>query len=327
MMPISVVMTTFNRAASLRRSLDSLLAVSYPRDCFEIIVADNASWDGTPAVVRDIQQRQAHPAVRYVREERPGNTFARHAGARIATGDLLVFTDDDITFCPEWLRAYADAFTNHPEMAAAGGPARPAGEAPPPQWLVDYMGDGRWFGVLSLMDPYADFRLEVGGYFFWGHNVAIRRETLFAVGGFNPEACGNRLVGDGESGLRRKLAERGMLIGYVPGAVVYHHIPPQRMTVKYFCHRMAGQGACDLYTEYHPGIPSFPRLCRRAAGIIARNSRSWISALRRRGRTDKRSLDVQLEAARTQSLLRHVIQLMVDKDYRQLVLRKDWLND
>jgi GT2 family glycosyltransferase len=263
----------------------------------------------------------------YVREERPGNTFARHAGVRMSQGDLLVFTDDDITFSPDWLTAYSEAFTKHAEMAAAGGPARPVWEAPPPQWLLDYMGDSRWFGILSLMDPYPDFQLEVGGYFFWGHNVAIRREVLFEVGGFNPELCGKSMIGDGESGLRRKLAEHGMRTGYVPAAVVYHHIPPERMTVKHFRHRMASQGACDLYTEYHPGIPSLPRLCRRAAGIVARNSKSWISALRLRGRTDKRSLDIQLEAARTQSFLRRLIQLGLDARYRRLVLKRDWLND
>jgi hypothetical protein len=189
------------------------------------------------------------------------------------------------------------------------------------------MEDGRWFGILSLMEPYPDFRLEVGGYFFWGHNVAVRREVLFEIGGFNPELCGSSMIGDGDTGMRRKLAEHGMLIGYVPGALVYHHIPAERMTVKYFCHRMASQGGCDLYTEYHSGIPSLPRLCRRAAGIVARNSKLWISAFRLRGRTDKRSLDIQLEAARTRSLLRHLIQLMLDARYRRLVLKEDWLNE
>jgi glucosyl-dolichyl phosphate glucuronosyltransferase len=277
--------------------------------------------------VRNVQLRQVRPAVRYVREEKVGNTFARHAGARLATGELLVFTDDDVTFSPSWLKAYSDAFRKHPEMVAAGGPARPAWEVPPPQWLLDYMGDGRWFGILALLDPYPDFRLEAGGYFFWGHNVAIRRQTLFDVGGFNPELCGDRLVGDGECGLRRKLAERGMLIGYVPEASIYHHIPAHRMTVKYFRERMANQGACDLYTEYHAGIPSVPALCRRVAGIVAANSRCWVSALRRRGRTDKHSLDTQLEAARTLSLLRHLLRLMLDTGYRDLVLKKDWLNN
>src|SRR5207244_2638099 len=173
--------------------------------------------------------------------------------AHAAQGEILVFTDDDATFDPDWLQAYADAFDCHPEMTAAGGPVRPAWEAPPPPWFTQFMED-KSCGILSLMEPFEEFRLGPEA-FFWGVNMAIRREVLFAVGGFNPEAFGDIWLGDGESGLNRKLRERRMPIGYVPGAVVHHHIPPGRMTVDYVCHRLANQEACELYTTYHDRIP------------------------------------------------------------------------
>jgi GT2 family glycosyltransferase len=251
---------------------------------------------------------------------------ARHAGVHTARGDVLIFTDDDATFVPDWLQAYADAFVEHPEMMAAGGPVRPVWEVPPPQWLLDYMGAPDMFPILSLMEPYKEFRLDGRGFFF-GVNMAIRRDVLFEVGGFNPESFGAVWLGDGESGLNRKLWTREMLIGYVPEAIVYHHIPPSRMTLEYFCHRMANEGACEMYARFHEeGIYWFD-LLRYAASLVMRSSKSWIAASLLRGRTDPRSLQIQLNAARTQSRLKYVLRLMFDKEFQTLVLKKDWLNE
>jgi len=138
---------------------------------------------------------------------------------------------------------------------------------------------------------------------------------------------GDLYFGDGEVGLYQKLWQRKMLIGYVPEALMYHYIPPQRMTVKYFCRRMANEGAADMYTHYHPGIPDRLRLFMHAAAIAAKNSKCWLGALLLRGRTDRRSMDVQMHAARTQAQVRYLIRLMVDNELRRLVLRKDWLNE
>jgi len=156
--------------------------------------------------------------------------------------------------------------------------------------------------------------------------MAIRRDVLFQVGGFNPDLVGDFFLGDGETGLNRKLWERGMVVGYVPEAIIYHHIPPQKMTVKFFRRRMANEGAADVYMRFHHGIPRWFRLCKDAAGIAFRNGKPWIADLFLKGRTDARSLRTQLHAARTQSQLKYVIRLMLNKDLRKLVLKKDWLS-
>ena len=101
--------------------------------------------------------------LRLIQEPELGLHNARHAGARVAKGKILVFTDDDATFDPNWLRAYAKAFDSHPEMMAAGGPVRPAWEVAPPKWLRALMGDTTEFGMLSLMEPYKEFRLDPKG--------------------------------------------------------------------------------------------------------------------------------------------------------------------
>ena len=326
---ISTIIPTYNRSRTLVQALHSLQEQNLSE--FEIIVVDNAADSKVEQTVNEFNQT-AKVLVRYVPEPRLGLHNARHAGARAAKGDVLLFTDDDATFDPNWLRAYKDAFEVHPEMVAAGGPVRPVWEAPPPQWLLDFMareeymgGDTKTFGFLSLMDLYEQFHLHPQDYFY-GVNMATRRNVLFEVGGFNPEAVGEVWVGDGETGLIRKLWKRGMLIGYVPEAIVYHHIPPQRMTAKYFRHRQANEGACDIYADFHNGLPTRLRLCKHAAALAIKNSKAWATALLLRDRTDARSLHIQMDAARSQSRLRYAIRLITDRSLRELVLKEDWLN-
>lgn len=322
-MATSVIIPTYNRPQTLLQALRSLQNQKLPS--FEIIVVDNADDSKVRCLVGEFNQTARVP-VRYVPEPRVGLHNARHAGARAAAGEILVFTDDDATFDRCWLQAYAEAFELNSEMAASGGPVRPVWETPPPQWLLNYVGDAKWFPILSLWEPYQGFRLDSKGLFF-GVNMAIRRDVLFEVGGFNPESFGATWLGDGETGLNRKLWQRKMPVGYVPNAVVYHHIPPERMTIEYLRRRMANEGACEVYARFHHGVPHWIRLFKHAATIAISSSKSWLAAFLLRGRTDARSLDIQIQAAYTQSQLTYVIRLMLNRDLQKLVVKKDWLNE
>ncbi len=211
-------------------------------------------------------------------------------------------------------------------MVAAGGPVRASWEAPPPKWLVEFMGEGKTFGIFSLMEPYNEFRLNPDGIFF-GVNMAIRANVLLEMGGFNPEAFGDVWLGDGETGLVYKLWKHKMLIGYVPEALVYHHIPPERMTVQYLRLRMANQGVCDLYSDFHRMLPNTRSMLRRVSELILRNCRSWVAGMLVKNRTDVQSLDIQLESARTQAQLKYMLKVTLNKKFQNFVLKKDWLND
>ena len=325
-MNLSIIIPTHNRANSLARAVRSAMAVDYPSDHYEIVVVDNASTDATQKTFQNLQNNSKGSCLRYVREELLGLHHARHAGARAAKGEILFFTDDDATFDAGWLRAYAKRYAERPDMVAAGGPVRPIWEVPPPKWLLDYIGDKKIVGLFSLMEPYQEFRLEAKGFFF-GVNMAIRRSVLFQVGGFNPEAFGDTWLGDGETGLNRKLWERGMLIGYVPEAIVYHHIPSKRMTVEYLRRRMSNEGACTAYNQFHRGVPDPLRLLRHAGAMAVRNMKTWAAALLVRGRKDPTSIRLQLRAATTWSQLKYIFRLLHDKEFRNLVQKEGWLNE
>ena len=321
-MELSVIIPTYQRPQSLLRALGSLQKQVVPK--WEILIVDNEASRDTERLVAKNRAAFNSP-VKYIAEPRLGLHYARHAGVRAAQGQVLVFTDDDATFDSHWLEAYAKAFAHHPRMAAAGGAIKPKWEAEPPTWLRAYLRDKTVFPILSLLDSADEFTLGPQGFFF-GANMAVRRSVLFEVGGFNPDSFGQDWLGDGETGLNYKLWQRGLLIGYVPEAVVYHHIPSERMTLDYFRRRMANEGACDIYTRFHQRMPGSMELRTLAALLMLRNSIMRVVEAPFTGRTDPWSLHIQLQTARWRAQLRYIFRLLRDHEFREFVLTEDWLN-
>src|SRR5436309_1709203 len=211
----SVVIPTRNRRATLAALLERV-APQAKAAAAEVVVVDNGSTDDTPELLRPLE---AQGQLRVVREPTPGATRARNAGARAARGDVLAFVDDDALPADGWLAALLVPFAN-PRVAAAGGRVslRFAGALP-----------GWWDATLATYLAAYDLGPEPAdlGARPWydsprGLNLAVRRDALLAVGGFNlrlgPRA-GRPSVGE-ESDLCFRLLARGHEIRYVPGAVV-----------------------------------------------------------------------------------------------------------
>jgi glucosyl-dolichyl phosphate glucuronosyltransferase len=322
-MKMTVIIPTFHRPDSLMRAIRSLQEQTYMD--FEILIADNAADPEVEQLMTEFNAT-ADRRARYIQVPNLGLHNARHAAARAANGGVLVFTDDDASFDPGWLQAYAEAFDEHPAMSAAGGPVRPIWETPPPEWLLEFIGDSRVFSYLSLMEPYKDFRIDPKGFFF-GVNMAIRRQVLFDLGGFNPEAFGDSWLGDGETGLNSKLWERGMLIGYVLNAVVYHHIPAQRMTVEYLCHRRANEGACTEYATFHKGMPGsigiYMRIIRLTTSLVNIGLIILYRLLLKRDQFTL--LKARMAFAYQLSRIRYASRLLFDQALRKMVEQEHWL--
>src|SRR5438045_2872485 len=89
---ISVVIPTFNRAALLKDSLASLAMQSLPPSQYEVVVIDDGSIDDTAAVCRRFSSAMR---LQYFRIENSGISAAKNLGLFAASGDLLLFFDDD----------------------------------------------------------------------------------------------------------------------------------------------------------------------------------------------------------------------------------------
>ena len=132
---ITVAICTLNRAASLRRALESMAAMRLPDDLeWEIVIVNNNCTDDTDAVIGTFAERLP---VRQAFEPKRGLSHARNRAIDTAKGKYLVWTDDDVVVDPGWLAAYADAFRHWPQAAVFSGPIIPRYAPPVPRWVED----------------------------------------------------------------------------------------------------------------------------------------------------------------------------------------------
>jgi len=230
---ISAVVCTHNRAAYLRRALQSLVGQTLDQELHEIIVVDNGSQDNTKQVVGEFS---AVPNLRYLDEPLIGLSRARNTAWRNAQGEYVAYLDDDAVACPEWLAKFLDVFeTFVPRPGSVGGKCEPIWEAPKPDWLSDKM-----LGYLSIFH-WSDVPIILNEQqWLSACNIAYPKELLQAAGGFREDLGrqGNKLRAGGEDYLRQQLDSWGCCSVYHPEIVVGHHISPSRLTKRYF-RRMA----------------------------------------------------------------------------------------
>jgi len=291
-MRISVIIPTYKRQKTLLQALSSLQRQTVPD--FEIIVVDNAADPELERLLADFN-RAARISGRYIAHDSGGNSGARNRGAQEAKGNLLVYTDDDLTFDPRWIEAYSTHFCAHPQMVAAGGCVRPSWEEAPPAWLLEYMGNAKVFPPLALMEPTHHFTLNDKGFFF-SCNMGVRR-SVFDWTGFRPEMYGTRTVGNGESGLNQEITRRGGLIGYIPDAIVYHHIPPHRMTVDYIRQWAWHLGGSEMYERWWNRKRSIASLTKEVILIARQYWRKWLKDCTVRHRRDRAEINIQFQAS------------------------------
>src|SRR6266496_2856006 len=102
-MNVSVVIPTYNRAHSLRHTLEALREQRVPPEItWEVIVVDNNSSDDTRAVVESLRPTFPAPLL-YVFEPHQGTSRARNAGIDQAKGTAISFTDDDTLPASDWV--------------------------------------------------------------------------------------------------------------------------------------------------------------------------------------------------------------------------------
>ena len=107
-MYISVIIPSYNRAHTLRRALDSVLAQTRPAD--EIIVIDDGSTDNTRELIQ-----QDYPQITYLYQDNAGVSAARNRGIEITTGGWVALLDSDDEWLPEKLAKQAAAIRDNPD--------------------------------------------------------------------------------------------------------------------------------------------------------------------------------------------------------------------
>jgi glycosyltransferase involved in cell wall biosynthesis len=242
---VSVIIPTYNRSTMLPLTLDSFLAQDYPRDRYEIIVADNNSTDDTRFVLKDYCTRWDQ--IKAIVETRQGVHYARNRAAQESRGEILYFTDDDMIADPGLLTELVRLFDLDSRIGSATGKIVGRFDGAPPEWVRRHLINQ--YLSLTELDRPDEILISTDDMVFSCHQ-AIRRDAFFQCGGFNPENTAGVWIGDGETGLGIKLKKAGYKFAYTPGSIIYHLIPKSRTTVRYLIKRIGNQGNCDSYTEY-----------------------------------------------------------------------------
>ena len=211
-MQASVVVSTYNRRVLALGAVRTLSRQDFPPSEYEIIVVVDGSTDGTAEALRTLG-----PRVRVLEQENRGPAAARNTGARAATGELLIFVDDDMQCVPELVREHVAAHCANRQAGCGEFVGLGAIYAAPesPRWLaVEHFNRGLGAPYLSQHDhPGQAWPENVWSF----GNTSIRRRVLERVGGFDERF---RMREDGELGVRLRAAGIGQK--FVRGAVAYH---------------------------------------------------------------------------------------------------------
>ncbi len=201
---ISVVICVYNGAETLADSLRAVLAQSFPRPRYEVIVVDDGSTDDSAAIAAQFD-------VQLLRAPHRGHVAAKNLGWRAARGEWVAFTDDDCGPTRNWLTLLRHAVEQgdaaEPVLGAAGRIAGYPSPSPVPRYVELTGGFNTDRHLQHPTFPFAP-----------GGNLLYRRAALVAVDGFD-ERYASYDTCELHTRLRRRV---GGAFRYEPRAVVFH---------------------------------------------------------------------------------------------------------
>ncbi|MBI2870421.1 MAG: glycosyltransferase family 2 protein [Candidatus Omnitrophica bacterium] len=260
-MDISVVLCTWKNSRRLGITLEALSHCVVPQGVtWELVLVNNHSADETERVAKDHTERL--PIV-YVEEPLPGLSRARNKGLSLAKGDLIVFTDDDVRPCVDWLTFYWRAYRTRPEGYFFGGR------------IVSEFETERFDREMIKHAPLCIRGLDWGGEerilredeYFIGANWAAPLEMVRRAGGYDVTKGLNAVPGRTTTGEEADLMNRMKHMGYrplyLPDAAVHHFVPERKLNGRHIGRRLQASGYAYAGLEVPPApgpyIGNLPR--------------------------------------------------------------------
>jgi glycosyltransferase involved in cell wall biosynthesis len=237
-MQLSIIICSRNRAGHLRDTLRSLEGVDVPDGVMaEALLVDNCSTDDTAACIEQWQPKRL--TRRYLREERGGKSYALNNAVVTATGDILLFADDDVRFPQDWLQLMTASIVAGRASAVQGG-IRIAPHLMRP-WMTD-----------RIRENLAHVELAPGETNdLIGANMAICRSVFEKVPGFDVELGPGPAAGGEDTLFGWQMREAGFRIETAPDAVVEHHFDESRLTRRSLLHAAQKGAYSDAYIRHH----------------------------------------------------------------------------
>ena len=196
---VSVVITAYNEERDLAAKLENTLALDYPKEKLEVIVASDCSNDRTDEIAR----RFAARGVRLHRQPtRRGKTAAQNAAVALARGEVILFSDATTMYQPDVLRVMAPSFADASVGCVAGRLVYVD-----PEGTSTGQGARSYWGYETFLKQHESRACSLIGAS--GCLYAVRRSAYVPL---YEEACSDFIIAT-------ELFEQGLRTVYEPGAV------------------------------------------------------------------------------------------------------------
>jgi len=270
-----IIIPTCQRSELLERTLQCLVDCDLPETVKRVYVVENG------------KKEDAEPKVAKFRALLPIEYRYTPVGSKSAAlnlvldevpGEFVVFFDDDVRIDPGCVRAYADAAAGKTGGEFYAGKCLVDYDSPPPEWLKHYMpysAKGWSYGdqICELKKPLA-----------LGFNWAAFSDDLKRAGNFNADIGPGRAISVGEeTDLQLIMFSQGVKGVYLPGGLVWHHVPAERCSPGWTLERNRRMGL--LVGHKLAAGPAWKRLGKAAVafgkivslGILTRLGKAFLS--------------------------------------------------
>ena len=276
----SVVVPTVGHRDLVARLLDALVHQTVPTERFEVVVVVDGESEGTQELVESFA---GSLRLTCLTQPHAGRASACNAGARQASGSLVVLLDDDMQPVPGWLGAHLEAHDGALRRCVMGAVPVLLDERSRP--LEVWMGRRFDDHNTKLARPDHVFVLRD----FYTGNTSIRRDVLLEVGGFDEDF---RVYGHEDLELLVRLRRLGADLRFAPAAVAWQDY---QKSFSNFAHdtEQAGRTAV-LLAQKHPDVAPEVVLYRGGRRIWRTVNACLLFATRRSARVPR--LIVALES-------------------------------
>ena len=250
-MKLNIVIPTYNRAESLKKTLVSLASAELPPNFqVQVTVIDNNSTDKTPRIVEEMMPHFTVIKLEYLFEKEQGRSFALNTGIKNADGELLSAIDDDEEIDKQWFVEVEKTFRERwKELDFLSGKILPNLEIEPPVWVEPLkvgalcwrdFGDEEWvYDVSTPMITGAhgifktDVFKEIG---FYNEHIGVRGKGFISG---EDDVFYEQLIKSGKHGI------------YNPKLIMYHYVPAYRLDKSYFRQWLFGVGISRHLADIH----------------------------------------------------------------------------
>ncbi|MDO8428056.1 MAG: glycosyltransferase [Candidatus Diapherotrites archaeon] len=200
----SIIIPAYNAEKTIDTTLMALQNQNFPKEQFEVIVVDDGSTDQTTGIVNKFK------TTKLIQQKNSGPALARNTGAKLASGEVLIFTDSDCVPEKNWLNEMLQPFEDQSISGVQG-----AYKTHQKEWMAQFV-------QLEIEERYERMKKSKQLDWIGTYSAGYRKSIYLQEKGFDEQF--SKASGE-DSDLSYRLQEKGFKLIFNPNAIVYHKHP------------------------------------------------------------------------------------------------------